>query len=334
MADPIRIPTVTSPFLRFEALGKLTWSECFAFNRLEIMDNFVGPLMAVPGESQASTRKLACLLYAMMQQQHDISASTAILRDFVKPAGLNYPKVDLLAAEVSTSTPIGRVHWSPSGAPRLHVYCHTIFDLLGACLSEAAHLPALSPEQKERTKRNYFARLASLYSHWCFRLLDTQDQDRRPAKIGLACVGNVIVLGSCIPRVPQIPEGKEVIRKSRFVDLRARGRQEGSKKQILDPTKAERIAQDYGNCAETWTFALLCTLSEESLPKAFGVAVNIPQTLVLEYNEQEERDISRYAPLCVNCEKLMKQIVRWGAPGDKVVENFTAWRWTLHPADV
>jgi hypothetical protein len=65
------------------------------------------------------------------------------------------------------------------------------------------------------------------------------------------------------------------------------------------------------------------------LPRAFGIAVNVPSARqdVNHYSEKHERSKDRYAPLCVNCEKLMKQIVRWGKPGDKVVENFSVWKW-------
>lgn len=69
--------------------------------------------------------------------------------------------------------------------------------------------------------------------------------------------------------------------------------------------------------------------SESDLPRAFGIAVNVPagRQDVARYDERWERSRERYAPLCVNCEKLMKQIVRWGKPGDKVVENFSVWKW-------
>lgn len=139
----------------------------------------------------------------------------------------------------------------------MHVYCHTVTDVLGALMSEAAHLWSRVKEQRTRTKRNYYARLIALYSHWCLRVVG---ENRRPTKVGLACVGDVIVLGCCIPEIPEMPQAKEFVRQLRFANLKTRGRKEGSKRQILDVKKVETMLWDYGNCAETWTFALLCTL--------------------------------------------------------------------------
>lgn len=34
-----------------------------------------------------------------------------------------------------------------------------------------------------------------------------------------------------------------------------------------------------------------------------------------------------YAPMCVNCEKMTKEIVRQGRPKDDVLKNFSVSRW-------
>lgn len=53
--------------------------------------------------------------------------------------------------------------------------------------------------------------------------------------------------------------------------------------------------------------------------------------------EQERKPVSSvlgrgyrpYASMCVNCEKMTKEIVRQGRPKDDVVKNFSAsmWEW-------
>jgi hypothetical protein len=124
-------------------------------------------------------------------------------------------------------------------------------------MSEAAHLNPRDQEQRSRTKRNYYAKLIALYSYWCLRLVG---ENRRPTKVGCAFFNDVIILGCCIPEVPEMQMAKEYIRRARFQDLKKRGRYENKTQQKLDVTKVERLLWDYGNCAETWTFALLCSL--------------------------------------------------------------------------
>lgn len=146
-------------------------------------------------------------------------------------------------------------------------------------MSDAASLAAAektAPTQTQRTKANYFAKLAALYSYWCLRL--AKSVARAPAMTGIACLGDdgVVLLQCSIPAVPgdvadpaahaaateteqqQPVSGKELIRRSRYADLEGRGRREGSHKQILDLTKIGELRQSYGNCAETWSFALCC----------------------------------------------------------------------------
>jgi hypothetical protein len=123
-------------------------------------------------------------------------------------------------------------------------------------MSEAAYLSPSHAEFKIRTKRNFYARLIALYSHWCVRLTG---EDRRPARVGMAVFKDAIILGSSIPDVPEMKEAKVFIRRARFYDLKRRGRHEGGKLQMLDIKKVEKmLPRDFGNCSETWTFALLC----------------------------------------------------------------------------
>lgn len=183
------------------------------------------------------------------------AGSTAILTTLTEDDKL--PRVDSLPPDIVGGLPLGSVHWTAAGAAGLHLYCYTVTDLLGACMSEAAHLWPHEAEQQTRTKRNFYARLIALYSYWCLRLVG---ENRRPLKVGLACVNDVIILGCCIPDIPEIGQGKELIRQARYQDLKKRGRHENGMQQRLDVTKVEAVLWDYGNCAETWTFALLCTL--------------------------------------------------------------------------
>ena len=125
-------------------------------------------------------------------------------------------------------------------------------------MSDAAWLPSSDASQRARTKSNYFAKLVSLYSYWCYRLFKGGAEERRPSMVGIACLGDIILLSCSIPTIPGNVDGKETIRLSRFADLQGRGRQEGSNKQVLDLTKVQQIKFSYGNCAETWGFALLC----------------------------------------------------------------------------
>lgn len=118
---------------------------------------------------------------------------------------------------------------------------------------------------QKRDKNNYYAKLVSLFSYWCFRLAAAIPGGRPaltgPTMTGITCFRDLVLLGCSIPTVPgtvaDVP-GKEMIQRSRFISLEGRGRQEGSKKQILDLTKVKTIAQNYGNCAETWAFCLMC----------------------------------------------------------------------------
>jgi hypothetical protein len=65
------------------------------------------------------------------------------------------------------------------------------------------------------------------------------------------------------------------------------------------------------------------------LPKVFGISVNVPTMgqSCSKYNEEFERSKDRYAPLCVHCEKLYKEIATWGRPGEKMMENFSVSKW-------
>ena len=60
-----------------------------------------------------------------------------------------------------------------------------------------------------------------------------------------------------------------------------------------------------------------------------GVAVRVPDTDTRIYDEQVERNKDRYAPLCVNCERMIKQIARWGKSSDKVTDKFSVGAWVL-----
>ena len=130
-------------------------------------------------------------------------------------------------------------------------------------MSDAAWVPSSEQVQKDRTKANYFAPLASLYSYWCLRLVEGSTA-RRSTMTGITCLGDIILLACSIPSVPgkvtptSSTTGKEITRQSRFADLQGRGRQQGSDMHILDLTKVKDLAQSYGNCAETWAFDLLC----------------------------------------------------------------------------
>ena len=77
---------------------------------------------------------------------------------------------------------------------------------------------------------------------------------------------------------------------------------------------------------------------ERDLHRAFGIAVHAAAQDVSVYNAAVERTRRKqwltgrykykpYEHMCVNCEKMTKQIVRWGKPSDEVVENFSPKRW-------
>ena len=185
------------------------------------------------------------------------------MTNYKGPEEQRYPKIEALQNGIETSN-LGRVFWSPKGTG-LRLWCHTLFDLLAACMSDAAWRDSSKPGAGKRDKSNYFAPLASLYSYWCFRL--SEGGEDRPAIIGpamtaITCLDDIVLLGCSIPTVPgnvASVGGKELIQKSRFLDLAGRGRQEGSKKQVLDLNKIESVAHNYGNCAETWAFCLICS---------------------------------------------------------------------------
>jgi hypothetical protein len=61
--------------------------------------------------------------------------------------------------------------------------------------------------------------------------------------------------------------------------------------------------------------------SEDVLEKSSGVAVRVPNTDTRVYDERMERNRDRYAHLCVNCERMIKQIARWGKHIDKVTDK-------------
>src|SRR5687768_10941666 len=88
-----------------------------------------------------------------------------------KPDPLRWPRIDSLDPQTKCNLPLGSVHWAPTGATGLHIYCFTVCDLLGACMSEASHLWPRDAEFKRRTKRNYYARIIALFSHWAVRLV-------------------------------------------------------------------------------------------------------------------------------------------------------------------
>ena len=60
---------------------------------------------------------------------------------------------------------------------------------------------------------------------------------------------------------------------------------------------------------------------EDILEKSSGVAVRVPNTDTRVYDERVERNRDRYVPLCVNCERMIKQIARRGKPSDKVTDK-------------
>ena len=77
--------------------------------------------------------------------------------------------------------------------------------------------------------------------------------------VSLAYVKDVIILGSCIPQVPGLPNAKEAIQQARENDLRGREKK-GAGGKRLDVTKVKAMEQEYGHCAESWAFGLLCSL--------------------------------------------------------------------------
>lgn len=126
-------------------------------------------------------------------------------------------------------------------------------------MSEAAHIHHGDPIRAARTNRNFFAPLASLFAHWCAKLIDVANSERRPAMASLVTVNEIIILGCTIPQVPGLPQAKDGIQLARLQDLKRRGRVDKNGVRV-DATKVQALVQDYGHCAETWSFALLCNL--------------------------------------------------------------------------
>jgi hypothetical protein len=169
------------------------------------------------------------------------------------------PPISEVPAEILN---LGYLSWR---AASQNLYCYTIFDLLGACMSQAAHIPegfthnGLSSDMiiQLRTKQDYYAPLISLFSYWCFRLAEGPGE--KPTVVSLFYVNDMIVLGSSIPRIPMQPTAKGVIQKERQKNLK-RCHKPGRNEEIVAIEKAQRSNQEYGHCAESWAMTLLFTL--------------------------------------------------------------------------
>lgn len=172
------------------------------------------------------------------------------------------PKTSVVVPEgVPDNFGIGEVKYLPSGTRSTMLFCHTIYDVLSALMSEAAYCPS---EIKNRTVDSYYAMLVSLHKYWCLRV----DPDprkpnstyHRPSMTSIFCFDDVIVLGCTLPRVPRLPDGKEIVKQIRNSRIKSIGRQDESGRQILNMRTIQGLGQDYGHCAETWGFAMFCQL--------------------------------------------------------------------------
>lgn len=170
---------------------------------------------------------------------------------------------DVRVPPVRNGLGIGEVKYMPSGTPSALLFCHTVYDVLSALMSEAAYAPRTEAAAAGRTVDSYYALLVSLHKYWCLRV-GGANMDRRPTMTGIFCFDDVMVLGCTLPLVQGMEtgaeRGKETIRQLRVHRLKACGRKDASGRQILDMTKVPFERQDYGNCAETWGFAMFCLL--------------------------------------------------------------------------
>ncbi|PVH99338.1 hypothetical protein DM02DRAFT_629466 [Periconia macrospinosa] len=317
------------PFPRYQGLNGLTWDNCFAADRQGILNNFVIPLKNAETRV-ASARGLAQLLEDMMGFAHDVPESLAITENHTVIPGLKFHlnKFD----EREQVAKLGYVHWSPAGSGH-SLHCHSIIDLLGACMSEAAFTnDSAVLAERQNNNKEYFARLGALFSYWSYRVITTPS--RVPSMFQVFTFKNQTILGATIPDVPAIlgpKTGRDMIQLARrdyFTRNAING--ENGKRLNLDRPNLVDNPRDYGHCAESWSFTVFCNLKKEELPDCYGIAIRTPRVNVQVYNRATERIAARYAPMCVNCQKLSKFIVRAGGdPTDKTLENFTVANWVL-----
>lgn len=160
------------------------------------------------------------------------------------------------------------VNWPVSMSLQLHLKCYTIYDLLGACMSEACRISPsdrdIQSKLRARTRGNFYAPLAHLYTIWCFKLFRT-NRDRRPAMTSLAYVDNHVILGCTIPNIPGLPTAKQTIRDQRHSNIQRQHRTVSTDHRANSTHRVtlERhplMQQDIGHCAESWMVQFMWSL--------------------------------------------------------------------------
>ncbi|KAF2267467.1 hypothetical protein CC78DRAFT_614197 [Lojkania enalia] len=140
--------------------------------------------------------------YDEPETRRGLPQSTAIMNTFITLQTPNAGTYSMIQ-ESEGGAPLGVVHWNPSGRSRgtnsLYLYYHTVYDLLAAWILEAAHVQYADLIRMTRTNRKFFAPFASLFSHWCAKLIDATNDDRRPRMTSFVTVNGIVLLCFTIP---------------------------------------------------------------------------------------------------------------------------------------
>lgn len=263
----------TRPFPHYPELRSLTWEKCFAMDRERIISDFIEPLTKVHKSThRANVPRMAEGLRRMTSLgTRGRSVNATMISTTLDSEGY-CSKVQLLPKDVVISPELravldkrqkegygrpARFPWQPTGASTL-LFCLSVFDLLSACMSEAAYVRRDHATFLTRTKDNYFAMLAALHKYWIYRIPPPhlRKEDYRPRMTSIYCFRDTIVLGSSLPVIHGFPDGKGLLQEARLNDLQARGQKLGGLGRALDLSKS--FLFQYGFCAETWLFAMLC----------------------------------------------------------------------------
>lgn len=135
----------------------------------------------------------------------------------------------------------GMVPWQPTGVST-HLFCLTVFDLLSACMLEAAYVRPDHATFSTRFKDNYFAMLAALHKYWIIRIPPPhlQNDDCRPKMTSIYCFRDTIVLGSSLLGITDLTGGKELLRRARYCDIQGRRQKIRGLGQVVDLSQSFR----------------------------------------------------------------------------------------------
>lgn len=90
---------------------------------------------------------------------------------------------------------LGQVKFIPTGTMKTELHCHTVYDLIGVLMTEAAYTRSRTHKGANRTVDSYYARLASLHKYWCLRI--DPDFEKASKRTMAAFHDTHLLLGRC-----------------------------------------------------------------------------------------------------------------------------------------